>query len=179
MHAFLDRRGTPWTLRPLTDSDLPAWIRLHQHLVADGRGMILDLDEIAADVAEARTRMAAFLDHPEQHHALVAIGPEGQFGGSCELSRLGRRRIAHVGILAMGIHPDHQGRGLGRALLEATLAWGDTHGIRRVELYCRDDNGRAIALYDSLGFVHEGTRRAFALEPDGSYVDDRIYGRVR
>jgi RimJ/RimL family protein N-acetyltransferase len=178
MPPFIDRHGSPWDLRPLAEADLPGWVALHQALATDGRGMILDVDEVATNVDDARQRCAPYLDHPFRHHALAAVGPDGTLGGTCELTRLDRRRIEHVAHLGMGVHPAHQGRGLGRALIEGALRWADAHGVHRVELFCRDDNPRGIQLYESVGFVHEGTRRAFALDPDGTYIDDRIYGRV-
>ena len=130
-------------------------------------------------MGDARQRIATFVDHPARHLGLVAEGADRRLGGMVDITRMPRRRIAHVGLLTLGVDPAFQGRGLGRALTEAAIAWADRHDILRIELYTRDDNVRAIALYEALGFVHEGTRRAFIRDPDGTCIDDRIYGRVR
>ena len=45
-----------------------------------------------------------------------------------------------------------------------------------VELQVRADNPRAIALYRSHGFEHEGTRRALVRADDGRLVDDLVMG---
>jgi ribosomal protein S18 acetylase RimI-like enzyme len=45
------------------------------------------------------------------------------------------------------------------------------------ELYTRQDNDRARALYESEGFVIESTRARFIRLPDGRYVDDLVYVR--
>ena len=176
--TFTDRKGQTWTFRPLEDRDLHSWITLSQRIVDDGRGVVMDLDEVTSTVEDARKRLAAFLERPD-HLALAAVDDEGHLAGTCEVTRFRLRRLAHVGLLALGVDPLWQGRGLGRALTEAAVAWCDQQGIERIELYTRADNERAIALYQSLGFEHEGTRRHFLQLADGSFVDDRIYGRLR
>jgi putative acetyltransferase len=70
--------------------------------------------------------------------------------------------------LAMALRPPARGRGAGRALLAAALAHARTHGAHKVELEAWTDNGRAIALYTSAGFLVEGVRRDHYRRLDGS-----------
>jgi putative acetyltransferase len=63
--------------------------------------------------------------------------------------------VAFVSLLGEVIgglftHPDHQGRGYGRALVEHVRA---EHPIVRVEVF--RDNARAVAFYEHRGFVEE------------------------
>lgn len=64
-------------------------------------------------------------------------------------------------IYVVGVDPDFQGRGLGRALTVAGLTWlaavGETIGM----LYVDDSNTSARALYDGLGFVLHHTDRLY------------------
>lgn len=53
-------------------------------------------------------------------------------------------------LINMYVEPEHRGRGIGRALLEASLAEARTLGLRRLLLYASDD-GRP--LYESAGFA--------------------------
>ena len=79
----------------------------------------------------------------------------------------------------MGVHPRWQGRGIGRMLLGVALSWADGVGLERLELNVLADNHRAVKLYESVGFVLEGTRRgAFRFE-DGRVVDDHMMARCR
>ena len=87
-------------------------------------------------------------------------------------------RRAHVRGLGIGIALDWQGRGVGRLLIARLLSWADNwSGVLRVELTVHADNGRAIALYRSMGFVEEGTHRAFTLT-NGRYVDALFMARL-
>ena len=50
--------------------------------------------------------------------------------------------------------------------------------IKRLELEVYTDNAPAIRLYETFGFVIEGTLRAFAYR-EGEYVDAYYMARVR
>jgi L-phenylalanine/L-methionine N-acetyltransferase len=89
----------------------------------------------------------------------------------------GRRR--HVASIGMGVHDDFRGRGVGSALMKATLDLADNWlDIRRVELTVFTDNDDAIRLYEKNGFVTEGHLRDFAFR-DGRYVDAYSMARLR
>lgn len=76
--------------------------------------------------------------------------------------------LKHVGTLGMGIQAEFRGQGLGRALLIKTLEHALKNEIYRVTLEAREDNIRAIRLYEGVGFMHEG-RAACALRFDGKF----------
>jgi mycothiol synthase len=55
-------------------------------------------------------------------------------------------------IYVIGVDPDYQGRGLGRALTRAGLGHLATRGVPTAMLYVERDNTPALVLYRSLGF---------------------------
>ena len=85
--------------------------------------------------------------------------------GWCDVRREFFPSRAHRGTLGMGVLPQWRGRGVGRRLLEATLAQARRSGFKRIELDVHADNSRAIALYEKAGFVREGVVR------DASLID--------
>lgn len=90
----------------------------------------------------------------------------------------GRVRRRHVATLGIAVSSAAQGRGVGRALMQAALDYADRWAqILRIELQVFPDNRRAIALYERFGFVHEGRHRAYALR-DGGYVDSLSMARL-
>ena len=64
-------------------------------------------------------------------------------------------------ILNLCIHPDWQGKGLGRKLAERLLKLARQHGAETAFLEVRESNGPALALYGKLGFVEIGRRRDY------------------
>lgn len=59
-------------------------------------------------------------------------------------------------IYVLGITPEGQGRGLGRALTLAGLHHLAGRGVAEVHLYVESDNTPAVALYTGQGFTHAG-----------------------
>lgn len=94
-------------------------------------------------------------------------------------ARDGRRLVGYAGIAlvagppepetevhTIGVHPDHQGRGIGRRLLDGLLCYADAVGAT-VFLEVRTDNEPAQALYRRTGFAVVGIRRNY-YRPSGA-----------
>lgn len=58
-------------------------------------------------------------------------------------------------IESLGIHPDFQGKGLGRILLFKAINQLYLSGAKEVKLYVMSSNERAVQLYQDSGFVEE------------------------
>jgi putative acetyltransferase len=110
-------------------------------------------------------------------HLMVAV-VDGRVAGMAGLHvASGKRR--HAASLGISVHRDYHGRGIGRALMACLLDIADNYlGLVRVELEVFADNERAIALYESLGFEHEGRKRKDAWRA-GAYVDVLVMARIR
>jgi len=103
--------------------------------------------------------------HP---HCVALV--EGRVVGWCDVTPMERETQAHGGVLGMGILEGFRGKGIGLALMRATLERARTFGLTRIELTVRDDNARARTLYEKVGFQAEGVKRKAALH-DGKYHD--------
>ncbi|EKJ76901.1 hypothetical protein FPSE_02899 [Fusarium pseudograminearum CS3096] len=67
-------------------------------------------------------------------------------------------RNSEIGITLV---KEHQGKGYGREAINWILDWGFRHaGLHTVGISTASYNPRAVHLYESMGFVHEGSRRA-------------------
>jgi putative acetyltransferase len=110
-------------------------------------------------------------------HTFVAV-LDGQIVGLAGLHvGQGRRRL--TASLGMSVHDQFQGRGIGRKLLAALLDVADNHlGLVRVELEVFPDNVRAIRLYESVGFEHEGCKRKSVIR-NGRHQDGLMMARLR
>ncbi len=95
---------------------------------------------------------------------------EGRVVGWCDVPPPERATMQHAGVLGVGLLPAWRGRGLGERLMRRTPEAARAFGFARVELTVREDNGRAIALYERLGFAVEGCKRR-ALKVDDTFHD--------
>ncbi len=66
------------------------------------------------------------------------------------------------------VHPDHQGKGAGRALLEDVFSLMRSEGIGRARIATHARNAGAIRLYERCGFVlvWRGMERSEAMQMD-------------
>jgi RimJ/RimL family protein N-acetyltransferase len=83
-------------------------------------------------------------------------------------------------FLSIGIGArDHRGQGYGKEAMQLALrfAFGELN-LRRLSLTVFSYNEAAIALYEQLGFRHEGTFREH-LRRDGQWYDMYLYGLLR
>ncbi len=158
-------------LRPARESDAEALHALQVALITDGRGQVLGPDEVP-DAERYADRLFGRLDRVDAVYVACLDDPDGPLVAEGSVNRLGPKLVRHVAGLEVGVHPDHQERGLGRAICEVLIDTARLAGVERLQLYVRADNPRAIGLYRALGFEHEVLRKRFVKLPDGSYVDD-------
>lgn len=137
----------------------------------------------ALDVVSRERKYLSFLEAPpleavrtfvldmieNDHPQFVAIA-DGKVIGWCDIRHQDRATRAHCGTLGMGILPAYRDKGLGGRLMRRTLDAARKFGLHRFELSVHADNARAIALYEKIGFVHEGRARDAVLI-DGRYID--------
>jgi mycothiol synthase len=108
-----------------------------------------------ADV-EAREKEPWF--DPE---GLLLLDEDGRLAGSC-WTKVHADSTPPMGeIYVIGIDPDFQGRGWGRALTEAGLDHLAGRGLTVGMLYVDADNTAAVSLYRSMGFTEHHVDRAY------------------
>ncbi len=109
---------------------------------------------------EARTLAAHFRTPTRDATCLVAQDAAGAPLGFAFLEVVQDYFTAehhgHIGILAVGA--EHEGVGVGRALLDAAERWASARGFRRLTLNVFDANQRARAVYEHVGYRPETLR---------------------
>ncbi|TNE87985.1 MAG: GNAT family N-acetyltransferase [Deltaproteobacteria bacterium] len=160
--------GRTATIRPVVFKDSEALNRVEAAIVRAGDGVVIGPDEIR-DVRSTMDRVGAFLDAGD---LLLVAEVDGVIVGSIDVRRIPLLGLRHNGDLTMGLVPEVQGLGLGRALLHEALLWCRREGVTRVQLACLADNPRALRLYEGAGFQTVHVREAFLRWPDGREIDD-------
>lgn len=104
-------------------------------------------------------------------HYLVAVEGSVRDGdehvlGYAGLAIMGKRGDYETSLHTIGVRPEHQGTGVGKALLRAVLAKADELAAQ-VFLEVRVDNDSAIGLYGEHGFERLGVRKGY-YQPSGA-----------
>lgn len=179
--------GRSVTIRPVAPPDYPSLLDLLRAVARADRGVVRTLAEYPQTPEQERSHFDTWSADASRQGPrgcwFVALH-EGRVVGEADIRRMAPHRLRHVAHLGLSVHPGHQGRGLGRALMNTLLDWraaqstGALGPITRLDLNVLADNDRAIVLYRSLGFEIEGRRRAFVRREDGSLVDDLLMARL-
>ncbi|QUS38442.1 GNAT family acetyltransferase [Tardiphaga alba] len=122
---------------PLVDADIPAVVDLWQRC-----NLARPWNDSAADIALAR--------RDENSDVLV-----GRDGDAIVASVL----VGHDGhrgwVYYVAVDPDHQGKDLGRGIMQAAEGWLRAKGIEKLMLLVRSDNTKVQKFYEQLGYAEQ------------------------
>lgn len=142
---------------------------LYQKVAAIPGGLARTPGEISEEYVREFQRKAK-----ESGLSLIALSGMS-FVGEIHAHKLQPLVFSHVlSELTIAVHPDFQGKGVGKALFSAFLEEVATSrpDILRVELISRESNVKAIRFYESLGFKKEGRFEQRIDRGDGTFEAD-------
>jgi ribosomal protein S18 acetylase RimI-like enzyme len=147
-------------VRALAPGDAEAYVAIRARAVAEeplsfssgpGDDRNASIDSVRQTLGDpGQAVFGAFVDRAGQDLELVGI---------VGMLREPRRKRAHRATLwGLYVAPSQRGRSVGRALMNAALAWARSiDGIEYVDLGVGTWNRAALRLYEELGFVVWGT----------------------
>jgi len=86
-------------------------------------------------------------------------------------------RFSHKVEFGVCVLKDYWGYGIGGFLLEETIYWADSIGIKKITLSVLETNVNAIRLYKKFGFEIEGILKNDKKLSDGKFYNTIIMGR--
>ena len=154
-------------VRAATDADIAAITAIYGHHVLTSTGTFEETPPSEAEIA-ARIAAATALRLPY----LVSADETGAVTGFAYASAFRPRpAYRYTAEDSVYIHPDHMGRGLGKALVAQVIAACEALGVRQMIAVIGDSaNAGSIGLHRSLGFEDAGVGRAFGFK-FGRWVD--------
>ena len=146
------------------DAEAVARVNVASHRAAY-RGLLQDVTLDALSVDDKTPAWRARLAHPETpEHKGWVVEADGEIVGYAfagPARDLDTVTAGGIEIYGFYIHPDHWGKGAGRALMEAVLADFGARGYPFATLNVLEDNGPARRFYERLGWRwEEGVRQA-------------------
>jgi RimJ/RimL family protein N-acetyltransferase len=155
------------TVRPAREDDLDAMVDLTVAVAEEGRWIGT---EAPVDRERRRQRYAGDIQRDDTGVFVADAG--GQLVGHLGLV-LARYGVADLGML---VADGWRGRGVGRALLRAGVAWARQAGAHKISLQVWPHNRAAIALYERFGFQREGLLRGHYRRRSGELWDAVVMG---
>lgn len=114
-------------------------------------------DLVARTVEEQRHWIS---DRSGAHAVIVAVDGRGDVVGFGSLSPYKQRPAYSTTVEdSVYVHRDHQGEGVGRAVLSELVRLADAHGFHAMIARVVDGNPTSIGLHSSLGFHVVGRER--------------------
>lgn len=138
-------------IRPATTADAPAIAAIYAHHVAHGtasydtepRNVDATAKLIADHIAQGWPFLVAVLDDAVAGYAYASqFRPRAAYAWACEDS--------------VYIHPDFQGRGVGKALLAALVTAAEGAGFRTMVAVIGGAEPASVAVHAACGFTHIG-----------------------
>ena len=160
-------------IRPAVVADMAGLIKLRMEMVSACPDSFLDdYGELSEwSVADWGKWFSRLTEH--FNSCLLVAQIEGELVGIVGCKGVSHKRASHVATLVgVGVLPRFRGQGIGRKLLEETIAWVKTKTkIERLQLTVYADNLSAISFYEKLGFKKEGLFKNYAKSVNGHYQD--------
>lgn len=163
------------TIRCAQPDDAPALIECLKRVGGESSYLTFGPEGRGFDEVKQRAVLA---EAHAKHNALALVALDGdRIVGNLLFEGGDRPRIRHGGELGISVLQAYAGKGVGRAMLEALIAWAEGSGVvRKLDLRVRSDNLAAIRLYERLGWKVEGLlTRDLCI--DGVFHDALYMGR--
>ena len=136
-----------------------------------GKVPVHDLLFLDRDIREPKV-LAAWRRAIEQGavHSLVAIA-DGEIVATTAVIRDALSWSAHVADVRLLVLPESRGKGVGRALLEASIEHAITQGATKLTARMTPDQRGAITLFEESGFRREALLRDQVRDTNGDLHD--------
>lgn len=132
--------------------------------------LVEDLDQVMkieeSLFAVPWTREGYFTFLTRENSMFLVVEEKGEILGYCGLLMV----LDEGDVTNVAVRRDRQREGIGNFLMESLIRLSREQGIRMIHLEVRAGNETAIRLYERLGFVRDGLRKAYYTDP----VEDAI-----
>lgn len=135
-----------YTLLPATEEHLKGITSIYNDAIENGIATF-DTEQKSLD-----NRREWLHQHGPKYPVWVALAGT-EVAGWASLSRWSDRcAYDNTAEISVYIHPEYQGKGLGRQLMKAVLEQGKQHGLHTVLSRITEGNDKSIHLHKELGF---------------------------
>ncbi|MDM5338250.1 GNAT family protein [Fictibacillus enclensis] len=152
-HTFTAKNDESITLRPVVFQDAVQIIEAVKEIVEAGEFL---QKERPRTLAEEK----AFIEEcQEKGNMYTAIEKQGEVIGIARILRGELAMKRHTGMFRTWINSKGQGLGIGKEVMDYSIAWAKRNELYKISLTVFSENTVAIKLYEKAGFVVEGVQK--------------------
>jgi RimJ/RimL family protein N-acetyltransferase len=164
------KSGQMILIRSAVPADAPPLLELECVMLQEGT-FVITTSQKFEQTAEQEAHWIN-LQNTARGNLIIVAEADGVLIGFLNFRNGLRKRLAHQGAFGMSVSRAWRDQGVGRALLEALIVWGETEpGIDKLRLEVFATNERALHLYRAVGFQEEGRSVKQVKMEDGSMID--------
>ncbi len=164
------RYGKEILIRDAEKYDASELLRHIQKLADERIYLLMEPEEIPKTIEEEERFIEIY--RKKNRRLLVAL-LDGKIVGSADCRIGGFRKNRHTASFGVAVRKEYRGAGIGTALMKELMKWAENKGAKKLWLSVFSTNGRAIALYEKLGFQVECVRKG-QFNVNVKYVDEII-----
>jgi RimJ/RimL family protein N-acetyltransferase len=170
MTTHLTKNRKTFTVRKPNENDAANIIAYSKILFASTDQVLTTLEEYTITIENEKIWINNF--NASANSKLLLAELDNQIVGLLFFMPNTKLKNAHTGEFGISVHPNFQGIGIGRILIETLLDWAKRNAtIEKVYLNVFATNKHAIKLYEDLGFIEEGRHIKAIKQVTGEYVD--------
>jgi ribosomal protein S18 acetylase RimI-like enzyme len=169
-------RGLDYIIRSAVEQD--AMDLSEVRLQIDGETENMDREQGEAFIDELGFKQLIKEDSEAQHNLFLVAEVNGRIAGFSRCAGNNLKRSAHRVEFGVGVLKEFWGCGIGKKLLEQSIHWADSSGIRKICLHVLETNEKAAELYKRYGFEVEGVLKDDKLLSDGKFYNTIVMGRI-
>lgn len=163
------KNGELLTIREAVASDAESVIAFVKAIGDESDNLTFSGSEFTLTVEEEQKIFADF--QQKENHIYVIALIDGKVVGQAHAYGSHKPRLKHACEIGISTRKDHWGKGIATEVLTVLIEWAKANPIiKKINLKANVSNTKAIALYERMGFEHEGLhRRDFYLH--GEFTD--------
>jgi len=157
-------------IRPIEEKDIREHVEVLNSVIQEREYLMYGQGELTPQ------EISDFVKKTMQKGIMLVAEVDGRVVGWCDIRPGEQEKNRHVGIMGLGIHKEHRGRGIGSKLVEEALKRAKEKNLAKVELHVFATNARAHALYKKLGLEEEGRQRR-SVKIGNRLIDSILMGK--
>lgn len=176
MKREFNSKGINFTISLMEPEDAANFLEYVKIIGDESENLTFTSDEINFTLEDEVRIIKSFRDNKNEL-ILKAENEDGRIVSGLTFRSSERKKKQHVGEFGISVLKEYWGYGIAKRMIETLEEWAELNEyISKINLRVKEDNERAIILYEKMGYEKEGvTSRAYKI--DDEYYSEILMGK--